>query len=364
MSTANQPEIIDITDEPLKEVIEPPKTEYGVTGLLNLGNTCYANSVIQVLRSIPSFTHFILKNTLTVSESASPELKEFWEAFHQLVTKLWKNHRGVTIRPANYFKAVANLVKGTVYEEFGAPIPNDAHEYYTFLLDKFQQATHTPQKPLPESATRADRIWHKSFEKDYSKLVPLFYGQIERTLQCQSCKNESTTYEIFNTIKVNLLNDNEPLIKSIQATFASEEINEYRCNKCNSPQKAIITQKIIKTPPYLSITINRFTEGFGFGRKDTKTFTLDNDEFLDLSSIIADDTNKQYSLMSMIDHHGSMRGGHYICHIKHVPDVIPVDAEYNGPKPGQWYLYDDDSVYESSKPHISQSTYMLFLRRI
>jgi ubiquitin C-terminal hydrolase len=164
-----------------------------------------------------------------------------------------------------------------------------------------------------------------------------------------------------------LIEENQPLIKSIQATFATEEIDEYKCDKCNSPQKATISQKIIRTPPYLSITINRFTEGFGFGRKDNKTFTLDNDEFLDLSSVITDGINKQYSLMSMIDHHGSMRGGHYISHIKHVSDAISSKADpplSDGPKPGQWYLYDDDSVHELSKPHISQSTYMIFLRRI
>lgn len=360
MSDQSQSEI-----SAMPAVQEAPKTEYGVTGLVNLGNTCYANSVIQALRSIPSFTHFIMKETLPACETANSQLKEFWEAFQQLVTKMWKNHRGVVIRPTNYFSATANLVKGTVYEEFGAPIPNDAHEYYTFLLDKFQQATHIPQKSLPpHTATEADRAWHKSFEKDYSKFVPLFYGQLQKTIQCQTCKNNSASYEVFNTIKINLLNDNEQLIKSIQATFATEEIDEYYCNKCLSSQKATIVHKIIKTPPYLSITINRFTEGFGVGRKDNKTFALDNDEFLDLSSVVADDTNKQYSLMSMIDHHGSMLGGHYICHIKHVPNAIPHDVEYNGPKPGQWYLYDDDSIYESSKPHISQATYMLFLRRI
>lgn len=363
--TTQAPEIIDITDEPSFH------TEYGVVGLINLGNTCYANSVVQVLRSIPAFTHLILKDRLTVSDSANQTLKEFWEAFVQLTKQIWKNHRGVTVRPINYLKAICNLVKDTVYEDFGTNMPNDAHEYYTFLLDKFQLATHSPQKQLPASATDSERAWHSSFQKDYSNLVPFFYGQLKRTIQCQQCKNETITYEIFNTIKVNLKENNEPLIDSIASTFAAEEMDDYRCDKCASWQKAIITPTIIKTPPYLSITINRFINGFQEGRKDTKIFTLDNDEFLDLSSVITDDTNKKYSLMSMIDHHGSMRGGHYLCHIKHVPESELSDSEISnghtwqeGPKPGQWYLYDDDSVYASSKPHISQSTYMIFLRRI
>jgi ubiquitin C-terminal hydrolase len=131
--------------------------------------------------------------------------------------------------------------------------------------------------------------------------------------------------------------------------------------KIKSPEKAIIQQKIIKTPPYLSITINRFS---GEGRKDMRTFTLDNNELLDLSSIISDKIDKQYSLMSTIDHHGSMRGGHYVCSIKHVPSDVPPEMTADGPKAGQWYLYDDDTIHEINSPMLSQSTYMLFLRRI
>ncbi len=363
MATANEsPTIIDLTAKDDDSVSSSSKSEYGVVGILNLGNTCYANSVIQVLRSIPAFASLVLKNALELSPTASPQLKEFWDAFGKLIKQLWKQHRGVTVRPKNYFTAIQNLVRGTAYEEFGTPIPNDAHEYYVFLLDKIQTATHRPQKPLHPSASDADRAWHKSFEKDYSKMVPLFYGQIKRTLQCHHCRNETHVYEIFNTIKVDLKENQAPLIDSIVSTFATEEIDGYRCDKCADARKATITQKIIRTPPYLSITINRFSEGFGIGRKDTKTFTLDNDDSLDLSSVITDDTNKQYSLMSMIDHHGSMRGGHYICHIKHVPQSSE-SATTEGPKPGQWYLYDDDSIYDSSKAHISQSTYMLFFRR-
>jgi ubiquitin C-terminal hydrolase len=155
------------------------------------------------------------------------------------------------------------------------------------------------------------------------------------------------------------------LAESIKEYFKDEEIDEYRCDSCNGSHPATISHSIIKTPPYLSITINRFTEGFQSQRKDGRTFTLDDGENLDLSSVITDDIDKRYSLMSVIDHMGSARGGHYLCHIKHIPftdDFIP--ADYNGPKHGSWYLYDDDSVYDSSSPNISQASYMLFFRRM
>jgi ubiquitin carboxyl-terminal hydrolase 2/21 len=338
-------------------------SENGVVGLMNLGNTCYANSVLQVLRSIPAFSSQILSKKLKINEAADEKLKQFYDTFYNLVKQLWKNNRGTVVRPVHFLKSTAELVNGTIYEDFGRNMPNDAHEYYTFLLDKLQNATHTRFEEAQSTLSKADESWHQSFKKDYSKFVPLIYGQIKRTVVCRECKTENHSYEVFNSIKINLKDDNQPLLDSIIYNFKDEEIDEYRCNKCEAPRKAIIQQKIIKTPPYLSITINRFADGYGQGRKDVRTFNLENND-LDLSSIIEDDTNKQYSLMSTIDHHGTMRGGHYISCIKHVPSVVPSEMAADGPKPGQWYLYDDDTIHEIESPLISQSTYMLFLRRI
>jgi ubiquitin C-terminal hydrolase len=348
----------------MSEIDAPtPVSEAGIVGLLNLGNTCYANSVLQVLRSIPAFSSQILSKKLHINENAPELLKDFYENFYNLTKQLWKNQRNTTIRPVHFLKSIANLVKGTIYEDFAHNIPNDAHEYYTFLLDKLQHATHQPQKDLSMSATPAEQAWHQSFMKDYSHFVPLFYGQMRRIVQCTKCKTESTTYEIFNSLKINLKDNNLPLIESIKETFKEEEIDEYHCNSCNSSQKATIQHAIIKTPPYLSITINRFAEGFS-GKKDTRTFTLDATDALDISSVVSDDTNKLYSLMSTIEHHGSMRGGHYTCTIKHVPSDVPAEMMENGPRPGQWYLYDDDAIHNIEHPLICHSTYMIFLRRV
>jgi ubiquitin C-terminal hydrolase len=335
--------------------------EKGVVGLVNLGNTCYANSVIQTLRSIPAFTLLLLSGKLKANEAASDHLKQFMNAFHKLIKQLWENHRGSALKPTGYIKSICELTTGTVYEQFSMNIPNDAHEYYVYILDRLQVASFK-EPTLPENISVSETAWYNSFKKDYSKLVPLFYGQIKKTIHCNKCENETHTYEVFNSIKINLKDNGLPLIQSIQDYYKDEVIDGYQCDNCNSKTDANIIQKIIKTPPYLCITINRFAHGFETGHKDNRNFTLEND-FLDLENIVANDTNEKYSLISMIDHHGSSRGGHYICHIKHVPgsDITIVD---NGPKPGQWYLYDDESVYESSNAHLSGATYMMFFRRL
>lgn len=37
-----------------------PKGEKGVVGLQNMGNTCYANSTLQILRAVPEWSAFSL----------------------------------------------------------------------------------------------------------------------------------------------------------------------------------------------------------------------------------------------------------------------------------------------------------------
>jgi ubiquitin C-terminal hydrolase len=234
---------------------------------------------------------------------------------------------------------------------FAHLIPNDAHEYYTFLLDTIQKITHIPiyNDTSAVDISAEEREWAASFKNDWSKIVPLLYGQIRRTLCCETCKSESNTYEVFNHLKTDLIGENIPLIDSINAIFKEEDIEGYQCDTCKGKTNAKISQSIIKSPPYLCICINRFVYGFG-SNKDRRGFTLDNDR-------IALNCG-EYELMSTIDHHGSMHGGHYIAQIKHMP------ACREGPKTDQWYLYDDENVHELSKCHLSASTYMLFFRRV
>lgn len=334
--------------------------EKGIVGLINLGNTCYANSILQVLRSIPGFTVLLMSERLELSKEAPDVLQDFWRSFCKVFKELWNNYRGSAVQPQFYMKSISNMVHGTPYEQFGTNMPNDSHEYYTYLLDRIQAATRIETPRINNTMHSQEKAWFQAFKNDWSPCVPLFYGQIKRSVICTKCNNISDTYEIFNTLKITLKDNYLSLSESIKDNFKEEDIDEYQCDKCGIKTAAKIKHMIVKTPLYLSITINRFSYGFD-GPKDRRIFTLDNDESLILDDCyISENVHKTFSIISSIDHHGSSHGGHYTCNIKHRPIQEVMD---DGPKAGQWYVYDDEYVSELNTIRMSPSTYMIFLRR-
>ena len=46
--------------------------------------------------------------------------------------------------------------------------------------------------------------WCNNLRRDWSFIFFLFYGQMKSTLECMTCNNKSTTFDIFTNIAVSL----------------------------------------------------------------------------------------------------------------------------------------------------------------
>jgi ubiquitin carboxyl-terminal hydrolase 20/33 len=61
-----------------------------------------------------------------------------------------------------------------------------------------------------------------------------------------------------------------------------------------------------------------------------------------------------YALQSVVDHHGSANGGHYVAQVK-------------SPITGKWNVYDDENVTtikDGSQVYLGQPSYILFYRKV
>ncbi len=322
-------------------------SEYGLAGLQNLGNTCYANSVLQALRVIPEWTDIIKRHTL--DPEATDTASKVFRAYQELANTMWdpQTTKPSYINPGLFWTTVKEGVIGTVYESFARPIPHDAFEFITYVLD---QCHETMKKPIETEDSHTITLY-KSLMGFTSPVIDTMYGWDRITCTCRDCGNKNVFYESFNTLKVSL-NKIEPksLLELLESEYAEEVIEDYTCDACKNKTTVTFKREIWKLPKNLIFVFKRFTYDM---RKDTSAFDY-NGEDIQFSKLFAGESPSEskgfsYKPIGMINHMGTLMGGHY-------------NAEVFHPLIKKWYIFDDESCHERDGPHFSPMTYIIVFR--
>jgi len=337
----------------------------GVIGLANLGNTCFMNSALQALRHCPEWTLFCAQGKAMehCQKRDTPHAKML-EAYIELLKSLWSGIGPAYVIPKGFVEALREVVKGTVYEDFTRRTPQDAHEFLIWLLDQMYMATQQEvsiqivERPdIPKEIYQALGGWKSAFEKAYSPLTDLVFGMSRVQYECHTCKTFHTRWETFNTLKVQpcLGERGDPLsiYECLQKEFASEEIEDYACDKC-APNRTKATKhyKLWRLPKLLIVTYKRFTP---MGTKLNFPVQLDASQHLNFEPLFVSESQESskkadYSIFATVDHHGHHMGGHYT-------------AQAKSPISGEWHFYNDDGVNSIDSPRFGSETYMVLLRQ-
>ncbi|KAL1541002.1 ubiquitin-specific protease [Salvia divinorum] len=174
----------------------------GLTGLLNLGNTCFMNSAIQCLVHTPEFTRYFREDYHQEINRQNPlgMVGELALAFGDLLRKLWAPGRApVAPRP---FKA--KLVRFA--PQFSGCSQHDSQELLAFLLDGLHEdlnrVKHKPYIKSKDADDRpdeevADEYWANHIARNDSIIVDVCQGQYKSTLVCPVCNKVSVTFDPF-----------------------------------------------------------------------------------------------------------------------------------------------------------------------
>ncbi|XP_076320954.1 ubiquitin carboxyl-terminal hydrolase 20-like isoform X2 [Tachypleus tridentatus] len=108
----------------------------GLTGLQNLGNTCYMNSAIQALSNCPQLTNFFLDCTSFVRSDKKPNLAK---SYMKLVKEMWHKKRPSYIVPSS----VAYGIK-MAFPMFRGYGQQDAQEFLRCVMDQLHEELKEP----------------------------------------------------------------------------------------------------------------------------------------------------------------------------------------------------------------------------
>ncbi|ODV83452.1 hypothetical protein CANARDRAFT_24927 [[Candida] arabinofermentans NRRL YB-2248] len=232
----------------------------GLTGLKNLGNSCYMASALQVLFSIPAYSSaFHIEEGMPVEKLLNPgnpandlETQLFklgdgllsgrYAVPDEFTTETVKYQRG--IRPSGFKSLI-----GQGHPEFCTMQQQDAFEFWIYLIDKVEK----------------ERI------QGVSKSSPseTFKYVLENKLKCQNCGGVRLSTEISDNLTLpihdELLSVDEDgqrhykevnLDECIDSWF-KPEIVDYECPVCKSNQQAVKRQGLKSYPEYLVMSPQR-----------------------------------------------------------------------------------------------------------
>ncbi|XP_059300302.1 ubiquitin carboxyl-terminal hydrolase 8 isoform X1 [Lycium ferocissimum] len=174
----------------------------GLTGLQNLGNTCFMNSALQCLAHTPKLVDYFLGDYKREINHDNPlgMNGEIASAFGDLLKKLWAPG-AAPVAPRTFKLKLAHFAP-----QFSGFNQHDSQEVLAFLLDGLHEdLNRVKNKPYVEAKDGddrpdeeiADEYWDYHLARNDSIIVDVCQGQYRSTLVCPVCKKVSIMFDPF-----------------------------------------------------------------------------------------------------------------------------------------------------------------------
>lgn len=191
-----------------------PEDTPGVTGLVNHGNTCFINAVLQCIAHTDILAEYFVLDKYKIDLSRRNKLNskkfgskgELTEQLALLLKALWacKYHPDLTIA----FKQVVEK-HGSQYK---GRQQHDALEFLQWLLDKVHEDLNTASKRKFKSVKtsgKPDEVIAAETLENYKRcnnsfIQGVFQAQYRSSLSCSRCKSQSNTFDPFQCLSVQL----------------------------------------------------------------------------------------------------------------------------------------------------------------
>ena len=350
----------------------------GISGLANLGDTCFINALLQII------SHTYELNELLNGDGYKSKLNkcvesELLSAWDELRLLMWSEN--CTISPGGFIHAIRKTSKIKKNHMFSTISQNDMPEFLTFLFDIFHTALKrkvtmtidgNPKNKRDKMAKMCYEMMQKEYTENYSEILNMFYGIHVSTLTSVGVVGVAKSNDEYLSIRP------EPfMVISLpipsEAPLKQDHISLMDCFDLNCEselmegenawfneslgKKQNVYKRLVywSLPEIMVIDIKRFeynykTDSFVKNQSNIK-IPIENVSF----SKYVEGYNKDsyvYDLYGICNHHGDENFGHYTSTIK------TADS--------RWFNFNDSTVKEiqiKGSEIIGNTPYCLFYRK-
>ena len=335
-------------DEKKKEkIIKIKKLVEAITlnknGLINLGNTCFMNTCLQLLIHCSPFLEKIFFE--------NPTKKRLTNEF----CNLCQNQMNNCSSPKNFKNIFSEL-----HSQYKGNQQHDTVEFCRLLLEDISKEMNRITVILPyiklddnnktkmELNLKFDKIFKR---REDSLVIDTFYGQIINIFRCK-CGFESYSFEKFLDIPLLFKNNNnnQNLNSLIKDFFEEDEIQwGEKCKQCQKKAKQKKVVKITYPPEILILSLQRYDKK-GNKKNNSDVAFSENIDLKDFSDKdCCQEFSTKYNLIGIGNHTGSINFGHYFAYIN-------INNE--------WFEFNDKSCFKCDKFITNSSkAYMLVYKR-
>jgi ubiquitin carboxyl-terminal hydrolase 8 len=335
------------------------KYEYkGLSGLKNLGNSCFMNSAIQCLSNTIDLTDYFIKKDFLNDFNKNKNYGDLTLEYYKLINGIYEENCKIT--PISFYKT-SMIVANKNDINFGFYNQNDVQEFLVFFIDSLHESlckkvdiniSGKIVNELDKIAFESMNNWKEYFKNCYSKIIELFYGQMVSFIEVDNIvKSKSYNPICFFTLPIpNKENVNiYDCFDLFTQTEKLEGDNKWKCDKTKQYYDASLKKVFWKYPNILIVSFKRFDN---FGRKKNLKidFPLNS---LDLTKYcIGYGKHKSYfNLYGLCNHVGNSNSGHYFSYCKNQNNKL--------------YEFNDDIVKEINPLNIvTNNAYLLFYKKI
>jgi ubiquitin C-terminal hydrolase len=279
-------------------------------GFINIGNTCYLNSGLQMLIQNKDFCNKIIEfsDKSMILKIISDFINEYYNGNNNLLI------------PQN----IKTLVEQR-QQMFVGFRQHDSAEFIVFLLDIIDEEI-------------------LKISQESKGLSPIFSFDSNIRIKCKlkNCLKNSEHAEKNTYLLLDINNETKSLDDCYRLYKSSEMLEEniYYCEKCKNKTLASKRVTIINWPNNLIIWLKRFKQS---GSRLDKMGNM---------IVIPLEWRHNMILQGFVIHSGGLHGGHYV---------------YVGLVNGKWYLFNDSSVseiqHEQQLNNYLSSAYLLYYKK-